>query len=1206
MGPSSYADAQSNLTTSINAPTKLASDVNSLAPLATVMHGPTPAAPLPNYVAPSNTSGGLAKFGSFLSTMVGEVGHVAASAASWLKTNAVNLAEAPLKLGTDIGHGLVDRFEIDSINTQNDQFSGRLATLTNLYKSGGITSKEYSEQLKELNQSQNQLVQESNNLSTRVKGDQQATTKAAWDTAATLVTVLTAGVGAGGDPAYTAAAKFVASDAADSPLIAGAAKLNEIAMNPELQKSVYLSAANKAAIQRSIAEVVVQNTGHMTAEQISRASVMNMALKYPIYYNMLSSTGDQVYKELDNKQYGSALRTVAFNALLLLSGGPIGHALKYGGGAVKEIAARTFTTTPFLDELSRGIGNGDASGLYKAITNIKDPSAFKFFDANGNFQQVAEKDLQARIIKNMSAVEATNLAATGKTEPVAAAWRVINGMAANEGASMSTFTHDEALVNMHNDFEVHRALNAASEKAGLGPVVTGRLDLRQARSNAAALREGTDEESSMKIWTDLKRNNPSFAWANSTTYDKQITAAIKKFGGGEPLAKAVNDIKAGVQIKGLPENLVRNASKMGYVAVQPANIEAPFIEGAGKLTSKFAENSDLWTKAVAPLPVMSHVGDMLTGLGLSPNASVQRAYQLYNANLAENLNRLNIAGLADELTAKGATVVKEDTSAVEALKKQGYDDATIAKLKTENPEDFQSTKVTEKPEEAQTQSDFINKVLADYRNNPTRGRLARAMPITDYRQMTDGDIQTAFKNKKIDISGADAHRIGRAIDQSWLQMPLAIRGLGDKAVDLNFRFNPLAGRYSRLQGSLRFAWNPFYQNLRAIPKTEILASAKGGGYVNAVFSGEFKQIGPVRELLRDKGIFDEKGGLGTAMAGAEAVEASGDTGRNLGRRLLPQQERSIAGLVVSKANKADLSVATYVEQFPNEVRDMVQAIAEYDRKANFLNSPMVRTLNLAIFPFRFELKVGTAMAKALANTSAVTQMAFIKGAMNAHIWLNSAEGQAWYSHNSEAIGLFEYMTPLATISEVGDALGLQHNAIGEYGELGGLPFGFIPQILDAEGLTHFNQPGVDAKTGAVIPSYIPQTARGQAETAIQDFLGSLFTYPGATIGAPSKASITRTAAMGITGANKKKDLKLVTPTNLSDQQRSYSDAIQQMNGTTPQVPTPPPARSQVVPTLPTPATTPKAPKNSPTSAKKKTKAQFTPQLIPGQSALGQL
>jgi hypothetical protein len=179
------------------------------------------------------------------------------------------------------------------------------------------------------------------------------------------------------------------------------------------------------------------------------------------------------------------------------------------------------------------------------------------------------------------------------------------------------------------------------------------------------------------------------------------------------------------------------------------------------------------------------------------------------------------------------------------------------------------------------------------------------------------------------------------------------------------------------------------------------------------------------------------------------------------------------------------------------------------------------------------------------------------------------------------------------------------HSLGNFGELGGLPFGWIPQLLDAEGLTHFNQPAMDAKTGKMFPTYIPATAKGQLATAVQDLIGQLFSYPGAEIGLPSKSSITRNAALGITGATKATDLQLTTPQPNAQQ---AADA-QSLGGI---ANTPQPTNTSAKPTgnqtiNPSSATADIQGKvSSRTKTKAKKKSDFTPELLPGQTTIGQI
>jgi hypothetical protein len=237
-------------------------------------------------------------------------------------------------------------------------------------------------------------------------------------------------------------------------------------------------------------------------------------------------------------------------------------------------------------------------------------------------------------------------------------------------------------------------------------------------------------------------------------------------------------------------------------------------------------------------------------------------------------------------------------------------------------------------------------------------------------------------------------------------------------------------------------------------------------------------------------------------------------------------------------------------------------------------------------------------------------VAVVNGVMRAHDYLNSAEGKAWYSQNADILGIINYITPVASMAEVFSSLLPGHDhSLGNFGELGGLPFGWIPQLLDAEGLTHFNQPYMDAKTGQMVPKYVPATDRAQLAVALQDLIGGLFSYPGATVGLPSKTSLTSNIGRGLTGANKYSDFVKVTPTANAEQQ-SYSDAIQAPADNSPTGQVMQQVNQQAplhVPQTDTSLTTPLSRTGSAAgrSAKKK-KSDFTPELLPGQSQLGSI
>lgn len=1110
-------------------------------------------------------SSNISKLAHFIGGVGSDIGHIATGAASWLATNTKSLVAAPFHLGTSLGHNVVDNYELHSIQGRQQQLSNQLDNLHSLYKTGKITSKEYQLELKALSGDFSDLSNDSLSLSKRAGQDIQQGVKAGIDTASLVTTILTAGFGKAASVAVTAdgltpvgaktAADYLTSTNANAYLSNIEQGLNKLATNPELFSK--LTPEAQKAFQTATAEVIAGNTGSMTASQIARASAVNVALKYPVYYNMLSTTGQNIYQKLDDKKYGQAVQQMAFNAALLLSGGIVGQALKYGKKVIGGVAGAAFGRTAFLDELSKGIGDGNPAGLVNAINKL-DPEARK------------------EAIQNLSAVEATNMAAVTGKDAVAAAWRVINGMSSYEGLSMNQFTHEEALNNMVTFAKAQRMVDEIGKAKGLGPITVGRVDARELNEISAALSPIDNVEDRLNAWDGLKGENPNQAWANNENFDRQVKSLILKHENPAELDSALRGIKASFRIEGFPKAQAKELSKMGYIPIKPVSLEAPFQEGAGKLSSRFANNDDLFTKAVQPLPVLSSIGSLLTKMGLSPTASTGRVYQLFNQNLAENLSQMKVV---DTFVDKGA--------------------------------------------DAPQTADNIIKELSSYARNPSRGTKINGKPltpITDLRQLTTKDIMEALS-----VSRSDATEVKGALMDSMLQVPLQVRGLGDKLVDLNYKLNPTAGRYARVQGAARFAWNPFFQ-AKLAAKTELLAQAEVQGkfptlggtnsILATIFPDKYRTIDETRSILRNAGIFDEKATLGQTIGG-EGVNDVGIAGANLTHKLIPSQERSIASMVQVQADRVGMTTQDFVDNFPNDVRDTVQMIAQYDRNSEFLNSAMARTLNLAFFPFRFEYKVASIMARSLAKTSPMTQLAVVNGLYRAHDWLNSTEGQAWYSQNSEVIGLMKYFTPLQTLGEVGTLLGDKGDSVGSYGELGGLPFGWIPQLLDAEGLTNFGGVYVSPKSGQPLPDYVPDTDKGKLASAIQDFIGSLYTYPGATAGLPSKTTIDRNIALGVTGASTKNDFNKVTPAIPANEQ-GFASTVQNLSNQTLQhqtgitgqnVQTNPPAPNLQptiqVPAQQTPLTTPRL-RGGSSGSKKKKKSEFTPALLPGQTQLGQL
>jgi len=1166
----------------------LQQSVNQTAPLATQWHGllqhEGPEQVFNQPSTPKANTGVLAGFTHFIGNIAGDVGHFVSGAGAAIGHALGGMASSVVKYPEGVYKGFEDKGQINQNMATSAHLSAESDNLFRQYKTGKISKQVYDQQTKELDKEFNSLINSENNLESKVKIDKQNTYKVTTDLASAIVTVVTLGGGdlvfVGGrallgDSSIQAAAKYLTTEGAGAYLTAAEQTLRKVAADETAFKA--LTPAAQAATRDSVITAIQQAGNRAMASQIARGAVINLMIKYPLNYTALSQTGNEIYKQLDNKQYGAAIRTMAFSALLLTAGGPFAKAFKFGGS---KAGLALFGEGSFWDKLSTYYGDGSPDGFANATRSII---------SKMTPQQAKE------FIGQLSDAAATNIKATGGNVTMAVD-RFANGMRYTYGHNLGLIDHEAALQDMAKMAKWHQVANDVAERLGMGKVAIGRWDARAKNIIANIVSLPTTKEERITAWEDWKTANSQLAGANNESIDAQMKRILSQDKTSEALKQDIKRIKTSFEVKGFPKDIARQMSSEGYIVIKPTKLEAPFEKGSGKFKTSFTEdNQDLFMKAKQPLPVLEHFGGALTSMGLSPYASSQAVYYTFNNNLAKNLVANNIGD--------------------------------IGKAK----------------EESQLQAaDTMVKKLTNYAHNPRLGFDIKGVqvrpPITDLRQLTTRDIQEALKINKI-----QAGIVKDSISDAMLQVPIAMRGLGDKVVDYA-RNLPLYNHYLSVQGAARFAWNPFFK-IKLAAKTESLSQLESGGkiltvpgvntMIRMIAPETYGEIQSTRRALTEAGIFD-KGKVGVfgqaGFAGGEGFSDVGAESSALGHTLLPSQERSISSLVITQARKSGLSTEDFIKTYPNQVRDTVQAIVGYRKSSEFLNSPMARTINYAFFPFRFNVKVAGFMARALMRTDTITQFGVLHGLYNASNWLNSAEGQSWYSQNSQLIQLLKYFTPMETLSTVARVLGQQPHSVSDFGELGGLPFGWIPQVIDATFNTNItNTPYISPTTGDPLPKYVPITDRGHLLVAIQNMIGSLFTYPGATVGLPPKSNITKQAATFLTtGTTKtdKTDFNKVTPP-IPPGLQSFSDAVKSVHQSQQSILlTNPEAQIQALPKNQQPAPNPGGPNptnpvlqvprltspidttpgKTPASAKPKKlkKSQFRPALLPGQSAYGEL
>jgi len=390
--------------------------------------------------------------------------------------------------------------------------------------------------------------------------------------------------------------------------------------------------------------------------------------------------------------------------------------------------------------------------------------------------------------------------------------------------------------------------------------------------------------------------------------------------------------------------------------------------------------------------------------------------------------------------------------------------------------------------------------------------------IGDLRQMTTKEISTA-----LGISKETARNVQKAIVEAHLQVPVAVRGLADRAVDFAMKSNvagkPLQGLYARTQGALRYTYNPFFRIQEAV-ETKLLGAAATDG--RTAWMSTFGGLAPknrahlndVVEKMTAARMFD----VGT---GGAATFGEGATNAAIGRitaRIGNLQKRDLAAVVDTMAEKYGMTVDDLLATRGQDVIDLIRPIVQYPTKG-VINSNFAKMANLVAFPTRYNAKVTSLAAQALARQSPMVQGAALRGIADFNSWLKGPDGLAWQQDYANEIRFMKWLTPINSIDSTMKLLGGNVNSWAEVGQLGGLPFGVWTQILNDQGIIDTQTPYVDPKTGNIFSTKVPESAKGRMAMAIMDMLGSAFTFPGRTVGLPGKQQTVRDLTNRIVGTS---------------------------------------------------------------------------------------
>lgn len=718
-----------------------------------------------------------------------------------------------------------------------------------------------------------------------------------------------------------------------------------------------------------------------------------------------------------------------------------------GGGPLGWVARNTKKFAGGIRKLANGKGSFIDELSKKIGSGAPEQVAAYLNDLKtNNPKEFAKAEKALRIAQEV------NLRVTNENVPSAV--EAITSHYVQHGIDLATLTPERLVSDLHKWAEADEIARMLSPKEGAGYVAV-RWDKATKEALAARIEAAGDDINAMVAALSEMASQPGVGWGNNQILMAKIGKIFTEADSAASAAKKIRDIPTAATIaEGIPKAEAKRLAKLGYSIAEPfGGRKTPKVDfgDTRKLVSSVANGSDIFDPAVAPHPVLEGLASMLRKFGVSPEANTATSYDKLSEALVNNLEQLGVAGelgLVGDDTAKGGKFI-------------------LSRLQ-----------------------EYVNKQKPNpYLNIGTAGRGDQSA-LQDIRQMNLKEIQEALPGTSKEV----AKKLQQAIAKSYTDVPLEFRGLGIKAADYAYRV-PGARQYSRIQSALRYVYNPFFR-AQEVTETKLLSHMKAN---NLIWMKPKAELDRVAKVLDDSGIFT------TGYTG----EATQDlTVGRIHANLLKTQKRDLAGLALDIAEKRGITVEQMARDYPDELGDALRTIVQYPTKG-ILNSPLARTLNIVFFPMRYNLKVAGLVAKEVSKLPPTVQTAFIHSMFKMSDWMKSPEGIQWQSDHADALQVLSYFTPVQNVSSVLNLLHGKPDSVGSLGLLGGLPFGFISQILDAEGIIHLNTPYVNPKTGEVMPDYIPQTTKAKAAVAVEGLINSMFSYPGRTLGLPGKSQFIR-------------------------------------------------------------------------------------------------
>lgn len=178
-------------------------------------------------------------------------------------------------------------------------------------------------------------------------------------------------------------------------------------------------------------------------------------------------------------------------------------------------------------------------------------------------------------------------------------------------------------------------------------------------------------------------------------------------------------------------------------------------------------------------------------------------------------------------------------------------------------------------------------------------------------------------------------------------------------------------------------------------------------------------------------------------------------------------------MTLKEATEFTVENGQRIYKYPRIVREMqdsVQQVLHY--RPGFQTSPLVKTLNIALFPFRFQAKTLEVTAKWLGSLEPMQRLVVVNQLSQFSNWVQTDEGKEFINSNKDGLTWkrFSYLMGAYTTAweQIGDGVNAASRGElfgGNAGLIGGIPLGFVMNFARATGLVAQDPQTIDPATG---------------------------------------------------------------------------------------------------------------------------------------------